>query len=200
MFHRLLSDVDLLSRLQSDDQQALLLLMKKYDRQLFRHIYHKTRSTENAQEAVQDIFISLWNNRYSLVITDSLLPYLFKAAKHKALDFYINNSREIISYEALLPEYDHLLVMPPDEAVTETELQVWLANEVEKMPENVKKSFQLSRQEHLPVRDIAQKLSLSEQTVRNNLSIAVKHLMMRFKRMESSLFLIVLIRIWLSGR
>lgn len=186
-------DAKLLSQIQANNQKALLTLMKKYDQMLFRYINTRINSPENAQEAVQDIFITLWNNRYGINITDTLSPYLYKAAKNKVVNYYMAANREIVNYEALLPEYNAEVAPAADESILATELQDWFSNEVDKMPENIKNVFTLSRQEHLPVKDIAARLSLSEQTVKNNLTIALKRLQIRFNRMESiSLITIVL--------
>ncbi|WPU92805.1 sigma-70 family RNA polymerase sigma factor [Mucilaginibacter sabulilitoris] len=193
---RFISDVDLLSQIQSDDEQALLVLMQKYDRSLFRYIRSKTNSLESAEEAVQDIFISLWNNRHSIVINDSLSPYLFKSAKHKVIDFYIANSKNITCHDILLPEYDHLTVPSAENLIIDLELNDWLSGEVNKMPDNIRNVFRLSRIEQLPVKEIASKLSLSEQTVKNNLSIALKRLHARLQRMESISMLLVAFKIF----
>jgi RNA polymerase sigma factor (sigma-70 family) len=186
-------DPQLLSRIQANDQKGLLSLMKKYDRLLFRYINSRTNSPEYAQEAVQDIFITLWNNRFSVTITDTLSPYLYKAAKFKVIDHYMSANREIIDYQALLPEHDLAAAPAADEDLLANELLEWFSCEVDKMPESMKNIFTLSRHEQLPIKDIAARLSLSEQTVKNNLTIALKRLQLRFDRMESiSLLLITL--------
>ncbi|MDN3547301.1 RNA polymerase sigma factor [Mucilaginibacter aquaedulcis] len=194
---RFISDVDLLSQIQSDEEQALLMLMQKYDRSLFRYIRSKTNSLESAEEAVQDIFISLWNNRHTIVIHDSLSPYLFKSAKHKVVDFYIANSKNITHQDVLLPEYNHLTVPSAESEIIDSELNDWLSGEINKMPVNIRNVFRLSRIEHLPVKEIADKLSLSEQTVKNNLTIALKRLHARLQRMESISLLLMILKICL---
>jgi len=191
-------DTSMLSQMQANNQKALLFLMKKYDQMLFRYINARINSPENAQEAVQDIFITLWNNRYGINITDTLSPYLYKAAKNKVVDYYLAANREIVNYEALLPEYDAEVAPAADESIMATELQDWFSNEVEKMPESIKNVFTLSRHEQLPVKDIAARLSLSEQTVKNNLTIALKRLQMRFNRMESISLLLVVLKTFFS--
>jgi len=182
---RFISDVDLLSQIRASDQQALLLLMRKYDSKLLRYIYSKTNALETAEEAVQDIFISLWNNSNEIIITESLSPYLYKAAKYKILDYYTANSKKIIHAEALLPEYEHQAVPSSEDGLITEELNNWLTEEVNKMPEGISRVFRLSRLEHLPVKEVALQLSLSEQTVKNNLTIAVKRLHHRFRRLEN---------------
>lgn len=196
---RFISDVDLLSQIQSDDQQALLVLMQKYDRSLFRYIRSKTNSLESAEEAVQDIFISLWNNRHTIVINDTLSPYLFKSAKHKVVDFYIANNKHITHQDILLPEYNHLTVPSAENMIIDSELNDWLSGEINKMPVNVQNVFRLSRIEHLPIKEIANKLSLSEQTVKNNLSIALKRLHARLQRMETISLLLMILKIFFSA-
>ncbi|MVN92713.1 sigma-70 family RNA polymerase sigma factor [Mucilaginibacter sp. HME9299] len=189
------SDIKLLSQMQDNNQKALLSLMKKYDRMLFRYIDVRINSPENAQEAIQDIFLTLWNNRYGVNITDTLAPYLYKAAKNKVVDYYLAANREIVNYQALLPEYEAEVAPAADESILAAELQDWFSNEVDKMPETIKNVFTLSRNEQLPVRDIAARLSLSEQTVKNNLTIALKRLQVRFNRMQSISLLLVVLRI-----
>ncbi|GAA4321198.1 RNA polymerase sigma-70 factor [Mucilaginibacter gynuensis] len=180
--------------MQADDQKALLLLMKKYDRALFRYIYSRINSAENAKEAVQDIFITLWNNRYSIQINDTISPYLYKAAKYKVVDFYTAANREIINYEALLPEYQYDAAPAADQDIVASELEDWFSSEINKLPESVKNVFKLSRLEQLTIKDIARRLSLSEQTVKNNLTIALKHLHVRFNRIVSISFILIALK------
>ncbi|MBE9585836.1 sigma-70 family RNA polymerase sigma factor [Mucilaginibacter sp. JRF] len=194
MKNSLPADTYLLSQMQANDELALLKLMKKYDCALFRYIDARIQSAENAQEAVQDIFITLWNNRFTVNIIDSLSPYLYKAAKNKVVDHYITADREIVNYEALLPEYNNEVAPAADTGIMTAELQDWLSSEVDKMPDTVKSVFRLSRQEHLPVKDIARQLSLSEQTVKNNLTIAIKRLRIRFTGMEGASVMLLLIK------
>lgn len=48
--------------------------------------------------------------------------------------------------------------------------------QLDKLPQTQRRVIELSRFDNLAVRDIAQTLSLSEQTVKNNLSIGLKTL------------------------
>ncbi|MBB6112423.1 RNA polymerase sigma-70 factor (ECF subfamily) [Mucilaginibacter lappiensis] len=194
---RFISDTDLLTRLQDDDEQALLALMQRYDKALFRYILSKTNSLEASEEAVQDIFISLWHNRYAVAIDDTLSPYLFKAAKNKTIDFYLAGNKKLAHFETLLPDYEHMVSPSPENEVIEAELEDWLSSEVDKMPDNVRNVFKLSRVEQLPVKEIAGRLALSEQTVKNNLTIALKRLQLRLKRMESFPVFLIVVKILL---
>ncbi|UOE50627.1 sigma-70 family RNA polymerase sigma factor [Mucilaginibacter sp. SMC90] len=195
---RLIPDAELLRRMQGNNQQALLLLMKRYDKKILRYIYGKTRSTEASEEFVQDIFLSLWNNRAGIVIADSFEPYLFKAAKFKVIDHYSANTRAIVNARELIDEEETMVTVSPEDAVIESELNDWLMSEIEKMPGNMRDAFSLSRVDQLSVKEIANRLSLSEQTVKNNISIAIKRLYFRFQRIENPLLLLIAIMTLIS--
>lgn len=196
---RLTPDAELLQLMQADDQQALLVLMKRYDKKIFRYILGKTRSAEASEEFVQDIFLSVWNNRANIMVADSFGPYLYKAAKYKVIDHYIAGSKAIVEVEEVLQERETYAAASPENAVIDAELCKWLQTEVDKMPTNIREAFSLSRMEHLSIKEIAGKLSLSEQTVKNNISIAVKQLHYRFKRIENPMLMIaVAIKVFIN--
>jgi RNA polymerase sigma-70 factor (ECF subfamily) len=63
-----------------------------------------------------------------------------------------------------------------------------LTNEVEKLPEKCKLIFKYSRNNKLPVKEIAEKLNLSPKTVENQLNKALKQLKLIAKTFLFSLF------------
>ena len=66
-----------------------------------------------------------------------------------------------------------------DDLLLVHELQNILENEVSQLPERLQRPYRLSREQDLPIREIAKTLSLSEQTVKNNISAAMSAI--RFK-------------------
>jgi DNA-directed RNA polymerase specialized sigma24 family protein len=58
------------------------------------------------------------------------------------------------------------------------------------MPDTMRKSFELSRKENLSVKEIAEQMELSEQTVKNNLSMALQRL--RLKLNDNYMFPLLL--------
>jgi len=61
------------------------------------------------------------------------------------------------------------------------ELAVLIDTEIEKMPTTMKSAFSLSRKESMSIKDISSELAISEQTVKNNISLALGWLKLRFK-------------------
>ena len=178
-----LSDQDLIVAMKNGDQKAFEALYEQYWPEVYTMIYRRINDREVTKDILQDIFINLWNYRHRIIAERSLAPWLNSAAKKQSISWY----RKQVSTkqrEMLYQENETLIVSAPTELETK-ELQELLDLEIEKMPDNMKMSFRLSRFENKSVREIADELSLSEQTVRNNVSMALERLRSRTKRFYS---------------
>lgn len=135
------------------------------------------RSEEDAREAVQDVFLGVWNNRGHLQLDDSLRPYLFTATRNKALNYLEKRKMQSVPLEAVAHQEGHL---PGAEARLQAEeTRAIIFDEVNRLPERCREVFLLSRREGLSYKEIAGQLGLSEKTVENQVSIALKRLRAR---------------------
>jgi RNA polymerase sigma factor (sigma-70 family) len=186
---RSLPDDELLRRIKTDDQQAFSVIVYRYNVRLFKIVQCRVRMEDDAKDIVQEIFISLWNNRHQIQSGASLYPYLSKSAFYAIIDWQILHKKNISRYQLLL-EKDEPSVFPVENEVIANELRQELMEEVEKMPETTKTVFRLSRIDQKSVPEIAVILCLSEQTVKNNISIALK-LLRRLMSGDSKLSLML---------
>lgn len=166
--------------MKQDNEQAFSCLIDRYHPVLFRHLLRRTQCLSDAQEILQDIFISLWSKRLSLYAEDTIYPYLFRAAKYEIINWYVKSERKVRREVVLLTE-EHLIDFPAEDFLIARELSDLLHAEIAKMPSTMKAVFQLSREDMLSVKEIAEKLAISEQTVKNNITIALKRLRYRLK-------------------
>lgn len=173
-----LSDQELLVLICQDNERAFSALLDRHKQTLYRHIYQRIRSDQESEEILQNIFISFWNNRQTIVIRDSVLPYLMGAAKKNILGVYARTTKEI--------KHNHLLLArsepfdyPVEEFMIARELETMMDMEVQKMPPTMRDVFILSRKEQLSVKEIAAMLGVSEQTVKNNITLASKYLRLK---------------------
>ncbi|HWW39752.1 MAG TPA: sigma-70 family RNA polymerase sigma factor [Pedobacter sp.] len=176
-----LSDSALLSLMGQDNELAFSCLIDRYHSTLFRHLLRRTQSPDDTQEILQDIFISLWNKRKTLHSSESIYPYLFSAAKYEVIYWFVKSERNV-RREALLSALKPSISFSAEDTLMATELENLLNIEVAKMPSTMKAIFQLSRNELLSVKEIAERLHISEQTVKNNTSAALKRLKCVLKR------------------
>lgn len=181
------SDNSLIELVRSDNHLAFTVLVDRYWEDLYRHIWLRIKDDDEAKDMVQDIFMSLWKNR-AVVTTDergSVASYLFKAAKYTVINHFTRPGI-IIADEAALA----LAVNFPSGSKTDgpfmlKELQGLLDIEVNNLPERLQVPYRLSREQQLTIREIAVRLSLSEQTVKNNISIALSKIRYRLGEYNS---------------
>lgn len=183
-------------------ERQLQQLFQRFQPMLVAYACQYLRSEEDAREAVQDVFMGVWNNREHLQLDESLKPYLYTATRNKALNYLNRRRLAAVSIEEA-PVYAS--EGPKVEAVMEAEeLKALIYDEVRRLPERCREIFLLSRREGLSNREIAERLSVSEKTVENQMTIALKRLRARVYGAEgqsgalASLVLLVFLLIFLK--
>ncbi len=182
-----LPDDELLRMIQIDDQQAFSIIVYRYNVRLYKIVQSRVRMEDDAKVIVQEIFISLWNNRHQIQ-SAALYPYLSKSAFYAIIDWQLLNKKNISRYQLLL-EKDEPFVFAIENQVMANELRQELLAEVDKMPDTTRTVFRMSRIDQKSVKEIALVLDLSEQTVKNNISMALKQLRKRMVNNNLSLLL-----------
>lgn len=171
-----LPDDKLLQLMQSGNQAAFATVYNRYWTELYQGAGKRLGNPSIAQDIVQDIMEKIWIKKHELTTSNgSLRPYLFTLLKYRIIDTLANTRRQDICYHA----FGQLLTMQEHnalEGLISKELQAAIDHTIASMPVNMQKVIVLSRQQNHSVADIAHLLSLSEQTVRNLLSQAVKRL------------------------
>jgi RNA polymerase sigma factor (sigma-70 family) len=171
-----LSDEELLNLMRSGNERAFATLYERYWEPLYVGAGKRLGNTPEAQDIVQDIMESIWIKRLELSTKGgSLAPYLFTLLKYRIIDTLAHTRQQEICYHAfgqlLILQKHHVL-----EGLISKELQATIDREIAAMPINMQKVIQLSRLDDHSVAEIANRLSLSEQTVRNLLSQALQRL------------------------
>lgn len=174
------------------DNDLLLLLSENSDRKAFGVLYNRyadlllfiaekrTGNAEDACDIVQELFLSVWQNRKTIQITGSFEAYLVVSVKYLTLRNQKNQSRRPKSTDHFK---DDLMISTetPYTRLLLTEVQAFLTNEIENMPEKMREVYLYSKYEELSSPEIAAKLALSPQTVRNQISKAGQRLKKKFK-------------------
>ncbi|EHQ27494.1 RNA polymerase sigma factor [Mucilaginibacter paludis] len=169
------SDTDdlLLAALRKGDEKAFQVLYERYWPEVYTMVYRRLGDEEAAKDIVQNIFVNLWTSRKEIFIESSLAPYLNRAARNKAITFYKKNVATLIRDTDF---QDSQVQYSPEFTLEAKELETVINDEIAKMPDTMRKTFVLSRQENKSIREIAVELSLSEQTIKNNISQALDRL------------------------
>jgi RNA polymerase sigma-70 factor (family 1) len=170
------SDHDLFTQLSSENSlRAFDLLFERYWKKLYTAAYARLKNEEEAQDCVQEIFVSLWAKKRELTIPLSIQAYLHTAVKNKV--FNLMHARQIRDRHYLLygKEFDDADTSA-NLHIEEEELTTIIRHEIAAMPEQMRKIYLLSREADLSGSEIAALLHLSHQTVRNQISTALKRI------------------------
>jgi RNA polymerase sigma-70 factor (family 1) len=166
----------LLLLLKEDDEVAFEALYNHISKRLFQFVYGKVRSKEVTEEILQEIFVSLWNNRKTLEVNISIEAYLYGAAKNKIMSFIrseLVRKKYAAEFTRFAKErYDNSV----EEQINANDLQMILQLKMAELPGQCRAAFRMSRMEHKPILQIAEKMNISTRTVENYITQALRHL------------------------
>lgn len=165
-------DQDLLELLRSGDQLAYTEIYHRYKFILHQHAWNKLRNKEEAQDVLQEVFTKLWLNRESLQINTNLSGYLYSAVRNRVLDHFSHNEVKLKYISKVTPDLYH--DVPTDHRVRENQLRAIIDKEIAELPPRMRQVFELSRKQHLTHKEIAELLGTSEETVKKQVSGALR--------------------------
>lgn len=134
---------------------------------------------EEAKEVVQDTMLWLWENKTSLIPEMSLKSLLFTIVKNKCLNITHRDQIRNRILEDIKEKFETQFDEP--DFYLKNELFTLFKEALEKIPENYRKAFEMSRIEGLTHKEIAEKLNVSAQTVNYRLSKALELLKQELK-------------------
>lgn len=163
-------DILLLKLIQQNDRIAFQHLFYQYADALVRFVQHYIHDKEKAEEIVSDLFLHLWERRHTIQIKLTLKAYLFQSAKNRAFSF-IRDEQPVL----FLADHPHAEVWKEDPCGMEIEeLNNLIREAVSLLPDKCREIFRKSREENLTNKKIAAQMNISEKTVENQITIALK--------------------------
>ncbi|WP_157760749.1 RNA polymerase sigma factor [Chitinophaga caeni] len=166
------SDEQLLLLLKDDHIPAFNTIYERYSRQVYLYILSKVDTNDTAKDILQEVFTSLWERRRFAKI-DSLKAYLYQGVRHKIIDIYRKEANYRKYLQQLIEHFDahpHVITDHYDIKLKAQEV----LEAINHLPAKMKEVFMLSRFENMSIEQIADKLNLSPQTVKNQISKALK--------------------------
>ena len=128
---------------------------------------------QTAENIVQDVFVKIWTNREKLFIQSSPKAYLYKAVKNKSIN-YLKSKYANIHFEEENAIFNIADFFTPEHEYEIKELKNSIDTAKKKLPDKCYHIFSLSRYSSLSNKQIAQQLNISEKTVENQITIALK--------------------------
>jgi len=182
-----LSDDELLEALGQDDVLVFEEIYNRYWQKLYVAAYNRLKDREAAQEIIQDFFTNFWINRARLNIHSSLQGYLFSAIKYSVLN-YLRAENIRTAYNEILLLADNSPYNSTEEYLNCKELTKIIVSEVKQLPPKCRSVFELSRNQYKTNKEIANLLDISEKTVENHLTKALRYLRVNIDTLSLLLF------------
>ncbi len=184
------TDQELLELLGKDADKAIEVLFRQYYAFVCKAVYQVVTDAQVAEDLGQEVFFELWRRKDELTINTSLKAYLRRAAVNKTLN-YLRDKKIKWDDEQELPRIEDAAPSTPQNLEAE-ELQQFIDEAIDQLPEKCRMVFMLSRQDELSYQEIADHLNISIKTVENQISKALKHMRAVLKPYLSGGLLILL--------
>jgi RNA polymerase sigma-70 factor (family 1) len=168
-----LTDAELTQKFNTGSEAAFAEIYKRYWLQMFNHARRLLKDREMARDAVQEVFTKLWEKRKTLEVKGSLAGFVYQGIRNHIINL-IAHEKVKNTYMERLAHFQVDSSWNTDELIRAKELAKLFETEIGKLPDKMKTTFILSRDENLSHREIALRTGTSEGTVKKQIYYALK--------------------------
>ena len=160
--------------LRAGHEHAYAKLFFEYYRPLSIFALKYVYDLDTARELVQDLFVSIYENRKSLIIATSIRSYLYQAVKNRCLNHLKKASVRRQYREQNKENLNPVESLEDQIQANELEHRIFLL--ISQLTAKCQEVFLLSRVKGLKNKEIAAKLGISIRTVETHISYALRFL------------------------
>ncbi len=176
-YHQL-SDEELTDFLKTGDHAAFTEIYNRYFWLLHTHAYKWMRDRDQVKDIIHELFATLWAKHLDIDFEHGLASYLYASVRNRIFN-QLSKKRNESAYLTSLNEFIGRGECITDHHIREKQLISIIEGEISSMPRKMREVFELSRKKNLSHKEIAEKLDISEQTVRKHIQHALKILRFR---------------------
>ena len=156
------------------DENSFFHLYQTDWKKVYQLAYKYLGDVYRAEGLVQEVFTSIWQRKDKILLEEETVEnYLVRAIRFRIARSYSDEIRKTKKMDELLTRQNN-----SDSHTEEQILYTFLRAEIDKLvnllPQRCKAVYELSRNEGLNNREIASNLLISEKTVENQLTKALK--------------------------
>ena len=156
--------------------KAFDIIYRRYSRRLFGFVYRYVKQETDTEEIVQEVFVKIWKSRDKLNVYSSFESFLFTIAHNATVNLLKKRATEqkYIDHVKSLQHIQEAYEMTDE--IHYKELKQKFQGLLDELSPRQREIFQLSREEGLSNKEIAGRLGISVQTVKNHLVTALSFL------------------------
>src|SRR5271157_2553785 len=183
-------DVALVARVRGGDVSAYDLLVRKYERQLFRIAQHITQNREDAEDVMQDAFVKGFEKLEQFQGNSKFYTWLVRIAVNESLmrlrkrrmGRMVSIDEDVETEEGTVPRDLADWAPDPEQNYTQSELHKILEKTIKGLPPGFRVVFELRDIQGLSTEETAEALGLSIPAVKSRLLRARLQLRERLSR------------------
>ena len=173
-------DESAIRRLIAGDESVFTLVYQLYSQRVYRLAFRFLKDREQSEEIVQETFINFWLSREKLDTSGDLWVYLHVISKRLSLNALRQIGKSSILVEKLLYRISDLQ-NSTEESIIAQDLEHYTRKLISRLPPQQQLVFRLSRIEGLSHKEIAERLDIAPNTVKNHMVEALKTLKQHLK-------------------
>lgn len=171
--------------------QAFNAIYGIYSNRTNGYCYRYTKSHEDAQDIVQEVFTSLWINRSMIRDENTVAHFLFQIAKNRLINKFRTQVNSPVYEEYVIFCNDSALSVDDTSRKVEFDDFCQLLEQIKGcLPVTQRNVYECCKEQGLSSHETAGLLGISEQTVKNQLSLALKVFRKRLERYKALTLLI----------
>lgn len=168
-----------ITALKAGEEKVFDAVYRHYFRRLCAFCSQYVSEQEEIEEIVQETMIWLWENRCSLLAELTLKTLLFTIVKNKALNrlSHLEIRRKV--HQEIVEKFENEFDNP--DFYLGNELLRLYEEALKQLPEEYREAYEMSRNQHLTHKEIAERLNVSPQTVNYRIGQSLKLLRVALK-------------------
>lgn len=163
-------------RLKEGNRLAFTMIYMEYHKRLYSFAYHYLGDRYRTEDAIQWLFLRLWEDRQLLNEQMCLKSYLFTCLKNHLLNLLRDEKRETLRQEQFLREKEEAEDNTAIQHIDEEELRKRLAAAISTLSPQKRKICELKLEGNLSNAEIAELLQISVNTVKFQYNQIIKEL------------------------
>lgn len=167
----------LLLELSQGSELAFTNMYNQYKNIVYSTAFRITKSKILSEEAVQDIFLKIWQNRENLSEIDSFENYIYIISRNHLF----NSIKKIARETSLITEINQKETgfMDTDSNIKDEQYTTILNQIVEQLPPQQQKVYKMAKWDGLSHQKIGEDLGISTETVKKHMAQALKFIRLK---------------------
>lgn len=171
-----MEEKELVIRLKNGDHDAFERLYNQYWNQVYNFCRLYIKSVDDTKEIVQQVFIKIWEARNVIKENENFKGFLFIITRNLIFNINKKTFNENFYKFSVLTAFSAEPGYEIEEEISATQLKEYIYQLIDTLPARQREVFLLSRKSHLSYKEIAMRLGISERTVENHITKAMKYL------------------------